>query len=866
MLVNARDTAMNAPRKIGFVARIPLPVLAVVVGLLSGLGIWLVLDRVQTVALDNIFESQLEERLDEEAREAMARFDDYLKRYSTTVRLLSSHVRMANYLEPLYWFENDFVEPVAYNKVMPPWLPDGERWGRLAQTGYILLIDNQGRTREIFQGIDENYPDEIVEFDNEILEASLDEPYLINIGDRLFALASGIAQDASGSVMGVMALLVPIDEVFLRDSQQHLGPDAPLIGIVSEDERRVVVSSNLKEIPENIKIRRLRHYYFVRFQAFFDYQGLDKNLKFITLIPRATIERTLASIQSIEHQQRLIQAAVFIVIYTLVIYLVSARITRALRRISRFSQRALGLVQHFEPRGNQLFIMENWIHQFIRLVRTAREEMKLQHESEMRETEALKSAVMQATLDAIATVDSQGRIIDFNQSAQDMFGSRADEVFWRPLDQLISPNDRDSFNRMLGGMRGLPGQEGIHGHMELMALRADGRKFPAEVNALPYTLESQLVVTVAFRDITARKNADMEISQLARFASESPSPVIRVNSVGVIMYANDASEPLLRYWGCDRQQTLPLYWRNMIREVLEKSSNTEIELASDDGIFSLLLAPVGESGYVNIYARDITEIRVAEQLARSHQSELVHVCRLSTMGEVSTGMAHELNQPLAAIVNYASGCIRRIENGADTADILPGLEQISAQASRAGQIIKRLRGMVAKQSVVREIADINNLLSEVLTFIEFDIKKARVKVVQKLDAQPLRALVDPVQIEQVMMNLMKNALDAIADANPKQRQIEVQSLLDDATIRIYITDSAHGLESSQLSQLFDAFFTTKESGMGMGLAISQTIINDHAGRIWVELSPAGLTRFCIELPAHVDDAVSPVEEYEVNDE
>ena len=231
----------------------------------------------------------------------------------------------------------------------------------------------------------------------------------------------------------------------------------------------------------------------------------------------------------------------------------------------------------------------------------------------------------------------------------------------------------------------------------LTARSKEGRTLPVEVAIKPVMLENQLLFTTYIRDISERERQAKEIVSLASFPSESPLPVLRINRPGVVIYANKASDSLLDYWGCNRMQTVPIYWKRLVEQVLNSDRAREVEVTTPDGIFSLLLAPVQDLDYVNVYGRDITAIRRAEEEARHRQNELIHVSRLSTMGEMATGIAHELNQPLSAIVNFANGCARRLRLGiGEKEELIAAMEQIAAQARRAGEIIKRLRSMVTR--------------------------------------------------------------------------------------------------------------------------------------------------------------------------
>jgi PAS domain S-box-containing protein len=503
-------------------------------------------------------------------------------------------------------------------------------------------------------------------------------------------------------------------------------------------------------------------------------------------------------------------------------------------------------------RGNQLFVLEDWIQQFIQLVRDTRDEMRQQHESEMQESEMLKQAIMETALDSIITIDLQGCIIEFNHTAELTFGCDRDQVMGRLFSSLILDSSSGrQFNRLLQQVLEVGAASAELRH-EMVALKAQWEPFPVELAIKPIRLKNRTAFTVYLHDISSRRRAEHEIRSLARFASESPNPLLRVNRPGVITYANAASNHLLDYWGCTRSQTLPLYWQNRVVDILTSGEVWRTQLICGNHVYSLLFAPVQDQGYVNLYGRDITGERQAEQLAREHQQELVHVCRLSTLGEMATGLAHELNQPLAAIANYANGCIRRLQaSDTEAEDIRYALGQISAQSSRAGEIIRRLRGMVGKQPPIRAVSDINQLVREVCFFVEFEARKAGVVIEQELSLTPLPSKIDLVQIEQVLLNLVRNALDALLDVPEQERRLIIQTVMHGRDwVQVRVLDSGPGINEVAMAHLFEPFFTTKASGMGMGLAISQTIVQDHNGSITAGRSEPEGTCFSVMLPSY----------------
>lgn len=821
---------------------------------------WLVVDRVQTRALSNIFDQALESQLDQQARESLIRFDEYRRSFAYFARLVATHRRMADYLDPIIWGRRS-SETLHFDAENPPsWLPDDLVWQGGISPRYFALVDLSGKVRELYSGGGSIMPAGLIAEVKGQLGTAVRRSFVTLFNDQPWLIVTEPTEDSARTPMGSIVILMPLDSAFLSASQQFVKSSNNVVAILDPDARRILASSNPLAIASGDSVLQQRADYLITAQSFFDYDGSDLNLLFATLLPRASFERTGQQVLDLERRQRLIGAAVIVSAFVLLFVLMSSRISRLLRRVSRLSRRALdvpddGPSQH----GNQLLILEDWIRDFVQLVMHAREEMRRQHETELLQTEKLRVAIMDASLDAIVTVDERGGVIDFNPTAQDTFDYRHEDAVGRSFNELVvAPNSRETFERMLYLSLAGADQGASLQRTEMQAVARDGHIFPVELSIKPVFLEEQLVFTLYLRDIAERKVREAEIRSLAAFPSESPIPVLRINRLGVITYANQPSKPLLRHWECRPLQTLPFYWRNQVEAVLDSGSTRELEVNTDDGIFSLLLAPVAELGYVNVYARDITSERAAEEELKRRQNELVHVTRVSNMGEMATGIAHELNQPLSAIVNYANGCARRLRldiGGKD--ELLEALEQISDQAGRAGEIIKRLRGMVRRRQPIRELVDLNVLTRETCSLISHELQRHELVLERRLSADELWVRVDSVQIEQVLINLVRNALDAMIDIPAAERRLEIETgVQSDGMVYVRVQDNGPGISGHNMKHLFDAFFSTKESGMGMGLAISQTIISNHHGKIRADSWPGKGSVFTIELPPNLDNAVS----------
>jgi len=254
---------------------------------------------------------------------------------------------------------------------------------------------------------------------------------------------------------------------------------------------------------------------------------------------------------------------------------------------------------------------------------------------------------------------------------------------------------------------------------------------------------------------------------------------------------------------------------------------------------------------------EIAKQKQAEELARQHQAELAHMARLNTMGEMATGMAHELNQPLAAISISAEACLRMTRKGNEMPDKLPkALESIVNQAGRAGEIIQHLRKFVKKQSPQKATIDLNQLVIEVLDFTEAEMKQHQIELVLELDQSLPTLLADGIQIEQVLLNLVRNSIESMEHAQHPIRQLIVRTLLNSAgSVQAEVVDNGLGMNADELSHVFEPFVTTKGTkGMGMGLSISRSILEVHNGRLWAESRPGEGAKFYFTLPVNSDNS------------
>ena len=265
---------------------------------------------------------------------------------------------------------------------------------------------------------------------------------------------------------------------------------------------------------------------------------------------------------------------------------------------------------------------------------------------------------------------------------------------------------------------------------------------------------------------------------------------------------------------------------------------------------TVLLDDAGEVKNVIGTGIDITEKRKIEEKEKQRVLELAHVSRLSTMGEMTTQIAHELNQPLSAINTYSDACLYMLKSTPDvSSDLISALRGIKHQAQRSGDIIRGLRNFVRKGELHKSTTDINAVVQSVINLAMSELRNNKVEVNFSLDGRIPLIITEKILIEQVVLNLVRNAIDAIADANSVARELHIYTLLNEENmIEVRITDTGPGLDIEQLGTIFNAFVTTKPQGIGMGLPISRTIIEAHGGKLFAESEINRGASFVFTLP------------------
>jgi PAS domain S-box-containing protein len=491
----------------------------------------------------------------------------------------------------------------------------------------------------------------------------------------------------------------------------------------------------------------------------------------------------------------------------------------------------------------------------------------------LRRSEARFRAVFENSAVGIVlqTGDRSGRFVAANAAYQRMLGYSADELRTLTFTDITYEEDRE-LNRRLA-------MELLEGKRESFTLikrnrRKDGSLMWASIHVslIPASGNDGTLFMSIVEDITERKRAEEALGRSERqfraLFEEAPVGIALVDSHGRPFESNRKLQQMLGY-SADELEIMPftafthpddveIDWA-LFTDVLNRRRDyyhIQKRYVRKDGrlVWGALTVYVvrddhGEPMFTIGMVEDITERKRAEEALRKAEVELAHVTRVTTLGELAASIAHEVNQPLGAIVADANACLNWLTSTAPRVDeAREALGAIVDEGHRAAEVIQRIRQLARRAEPHKELLDVNSVIREVAVLVRNEALGRRVSIRTELASALPVVLGDRVQLQQVIMNLAINGMDAMASVTDRPRELLIQSQPESDQVLVMVQDAGIGIDPDNINQIFDAFFTTKSSGMGMGLSISRSIVEAHGGQLWAGSNVGPGATFQFSLP------------------
>lgn len=487
------------------------------------------------------------------------------------------------------------------------------------------------------------------------------------------------------------------------------------------------------------------------------------------------------------------------------------------------------------------------------------------HEADLR-------AVIDDSADAIISISSGGSILGFNPAAERLFHRDAHSTIGQPVNILMPEPHRSGHDAYMKRYldTGVKRILGIGRRVE--CIRPDGKCFPAYLSVSEVRTDGHITFTGILRDLTEQQAIEDELrrtrEQQLLTVEFAPIGIATLDRDGNLMSLNKAGARIsgyasadvigsegLSFLHLDDQEHIRRSFARLLRDEADHSISTH-RLRAANGCYRTaqfyIAVAHDSSGRPNVLIcmfQDLTDQHALEAELQMQRERLAHLSRLHTMGEMAAGLAHELNQPLAAISTYAQVAHRLLgSSNTNSVELKSVCSKIADQAKRASLIVENMRSQTRKTSTRRESVQLNDLVASLKTLIDIDARYDNVSVVCEPEGIP-SVYADRVQIEQVILNLVRNAIDAVRTVKDQAGTVRILTrTTDNGSAELSVVDNGPGVAAEDVESLFEVFYTTKKSGTGMGLSISKTIIEAHAGEIGYRRAAEDGAEFWFSLP------------------
>jgi len=497
-----------------------------------------------------------------------------------------------------------------------------------------------------------------------------------------------------------------------------------------------------------------------------------------------------------------------------------------------------------------------------------------QSEDNLRRAEEKTRLIIDTALDAVITMDAKGTITSWNKQAEVVFGWSNREAIGQQMSGMIIPEQHRMAHEH--GLRHfLATGEGpiLRRRIEITAVRRSGVEFPVELEISPVRLGQDWVFSAFIRDITDSKLAEEKLREselnLRQMTETIPEMLWSATPEGAVDYCNTR---VLDYSGFSAEEVMSNSWTKLLHpDDVDQTLRTWTSCVASGAPYRVevrifhaadrtyrwcvtsALPLLDQQGRILKWYGTVVDMhdwKRAQEELRNTQAELAHMTRVMTIGALTASIAHEINQPLVGIITNASTGLRmlaaeppNIEGARETA------RRTIRDGNRASEVITRLRALFSKNAPTTEAVDLNEATREVIALSLGELQKSRVILRLELadDLPPVKG--DRVQLQQVIMNLLRNASDAMSGVDDRPRQLVIKTGPEGADrVCLTVQDTGLGFDPQAMDRLFEAFYTTKNDGMGIGLSVSRSIIEGHQGRLWATLNDGPGATFSFSIP------------------